>query len=163
MFFFPGLEGKEIRKRNRGNLPTWEEAMGILGFQSLFASSCLCCSGENFISLAFLFPRDGEIHVECKNFWNGTRVSGFIERLSWGFPCPGYRTKLRFSHDGLSLCAAGNRIYYAVVSFCQHCIQILYVQKVLGYDTEGYKTEWRDLCLGTLIEELTPAFLTSML
>lgn len=48
-----------------------------------------------------------------------------------------------------------------------HCIQVLYVQQCLAMTLMGTmyvsipdKTEWRDLCLGKLIQELISAFLT---
>lgn len=60
-------KGKRWEKGTKGAFPHGGEEMGILNFQSLFASSSLCHSGEKFISMAFLFPRGGEVHGECKS------------------------------------------------------------------------------------------------
>lgn len=138
----PAWKGKRWEKKNWGSFPTWEEETGILTFQSL------CYSDENFISLVFIFPRAGKLKVlmQDQSIW-------IYLKLKTGLPCPGYRIKLRFGDNGFS--PAGNRTYYAVFFFCQHCIWVLYDKRCSAltlidtvYISLPHKTEWSNFCLG---------------
>lgn len=136
------LQGKEMRKRNRGNIFTWEEVRQYLEFPGSF---CL------FLSLMLRWevyvpdhssPRNRKVCGEWNKLCTGTSVSVFVWRSSQHLLYTIYRTKLRFGDNGLSPRAAGHSIYHALLLFYDCCIQVMDVKMLLNFDTGGDK-----LCL----------------